>query len=201
MKTSRCRLLELPAEIRESIFEFALLSEKALVSFCLDEYQHSDYQEATQPPLTRVNRQVRRESLPVFYRCNDIILHTDGVKGDATRSWLRCIEHHIPKLHYLSIWVRYCALWGSSTMYSGAICLSLRKVKPDDKWEVDDHCEWVTVTRVPKDIARDGESLVESLRAMLEEDGGHLQEAEVFAEKLKTLREMYVQSKQAPRGR
>ena len=91
----RFRLLDLPQEIRDLIYEFAVTSSKPIVAFRLDEYQRPSYQEAIQPPLTRSNRQIRRESLPIFYDCNDIVLHTEGSKMHDTQRWLYCIEPQI----------------------------------------------------------------------------------------------------------
>src|ERR1700761_2254315 len=88
-RPARSHFLELPAEIRDYIYEFALTSGKPLVAFRLDEYQRDSYEEATQPPLTRVNRQIRDESLPIFYQSNDIVLHNDSSKGGNTRRWLQ----------------------------------------------------------------------------------------------------------------
>lgn len=86
-RKSRLSLLGLPGEIRDLIYELALISEKPTVAFCLDEYQLDGYQEATQPPLTRVNRQIRQESLLIFYEVNKFILRTEEPRAIDTRRW------------------------------------------------------------------------------------------------------------------
>ncbi|KAF2725845.1 hypothetical protein K431DRAFT_54004 [Polychaeton citri CBS 116435] len=112
--TSSFRLLDLPAELRALIFSFALTSPRPLVTFRLDPYQKDSYTEAWPPPsLTFVSKQFREESLPIFYQCNDFVLHTEGLepggngwqrkcdgKAGEARIWLRRMDAATP-----------CELW------------------------------------------------------------------------------------------
>ena len=168
----RSRLLDLPPELRDMIFTFALTSSKPIVSFRLDEYQKQSYQEVIQPPLTKVSRQIRRETLPIFFSCNSIILHTESTKSRDSQRWLQCIEHHIPLLHRISIWVRYVTLTHEPTSGNGAISINLQRRKPEGTWAVMDEWRWITVTRKPSIVHRDAEFLIMQLRRLVAEDEG-----------------------------
>lgn len=194
-KPQPCRLLELPPELRDVIFEYATRSEKPLTAFRLDNFQLHDYEEATQPPLTRTCRQIRNESLPVFYRSNDIVLHTDGSKYDETSAFLRCVAAHIPKMHILSLWVRYVTFTNMRSLASGAICIRLRRPKPIADLQVDDEWQWKTPTRPPPAVASDGKFLIRQLKAMLAEGRSYLETADSLAAALVDLRMEYVKEK------
>jgi hypothetical protein len=185
----------LPQEIRDLIYEFALTSNKPVVAFRLDEYQRPSYQEASQPPLTRSNRQIRRESLPVFYDCNDIVLHTEGSKMHDTQRWLNCIEFRLPMLNRISLWVRYVTLTNEVSPSNGAISISLQRTKPNGVWIVDDAWQWITVTRKPSIAGRDAKFLVGELRRTLEEDAGCVESAEGFVAVMAELKMFYVKEK------
>lgn len=81
----RSRFLELPAELRIAIYEYALFEPCKLgVGGCSDNAASSipkvfgvggdAAKSALQPPLTRVSRQIRLETLALFYRQNRIML-------------------------------------------------------------------------------------------------------------------------------
>lgn len=67
--------LKLPAEIRNKIYYDALVTRT----------QAHWYSSAVQPALTRVNRQIRAEALPIYYREN--IINFD-VKADTPQKWV-----------------------------------------------------------------------------------------------------------------
>lgn len=189
------RLLKLPAELRTAIFEFALRSEKPVVAFRLDQYQRDGYQQATQPPLTSVCRQIRDESLSIFYDCNDIVLHTEGTKASDTLRWLRCIEYHLPKLRQISIWLRYVTLTNDRTAPGGALGLSLQRRTSDWIWHVEDQWNWVTVTKRPAAVQSDANFLIAALRSVLAEDAFCLRSADGIYGMLTDLKSMYVKEK------
>jgi hypothetical protein len=58
---------DLPAELRDEIYVFALHTGK-MISPTLN------VESCIQPPLTRVNRQLRLEALPVFYSVHQVLL-------------------------------------------------------------------------------------------------------------------------------
>lgn len=66
----RCRLLELPAELRIRIFELTLRRDFGLQAY---KYGRTDYI-AAHPPLTSTNTQIRGETLPIFYGKNIICI-------------------------------------------------------------------------------------------------------------------------------
>lgn len=194
-KVPGSRLLELPAEIRDAIFEFALTSEKPVVAFRLDEYQRDSYQEAQQPPLTQVNRQVRRESLPIFYNCNEVVLHTDSSKASDTQRWLRCIEPNLAMLHRMSLWVRYVTLTNDRSPSNGAICISLLRLRGEGLWQVQDEWKWITVTRKPSVADSDARFIKCELMKILAEDPSCLESADGLVGMMADLKMMYVKEK------
>jgi hypothetical protein len=192
------RLFQLPAEIRELIFEHALISPKSLVAFRLeDEYQRADYHEAVQPPLTFVSRQLRRECLPIFYSSNDIVLHTESSKVNETQAWLRCAEKHLPTLRRISILVRYTSLTGyfRGRSASGATRLWLQRAEPGDRWNVSEQWRWTTVTRPPVEVEFDAKFLIKTLKMLLADNGGDFDNSESFGAALVDLRMLYVKEK------
>jgi hypothetical protein len=197
-RSARCpnRLLGLPAELREIIFEHALTSSKQVVAFrLLDDYQREDSREAIQPPLTRVSRQIRAESLPVFYRCNDFVLHADKSRLDESRRWLQYVEPHLQKLHRISILMPYVTLANHRSAASGAIRLRLRKSTTEGCWKTDERWNWNTVTRRPVELESDSKFLQAVLKSLLADYDSRLHTADAFVTVLLELRLMYVQEK------
>jgi hypothetical protein len=188
--------MRLPAELREIIFEHALTSSKQVVAFrLLDDYQREDSEEAIQPPLTRVSRQVRAESLPVFYRCSDFVLHADKSRLDESRQWLQYVEPHLQKLHRISILVPYVTLANHRSAASGAIRLRLQKSKMEGRWKTDERWNWNTVTRRPVELESDAQFLQGVLKGLLADYENQLDTADAFMTVLLELRLMYVQEK------
>lgn len=186
--------LELPAEIRDLIYEHALRSLKPTVTFHLDHFQKDSYQEASQPPLTRVNRQVRRESLKIFYEVNDFILHTEGPKWIDARKWLRCYEAQIPNLLKVSLWIRYVTLTNPKDS-NGAISVQLMRANDKEPWRVSYHWQWITVTRKPQGIESDARFLMEMLSWMVADESHDLSTSEGFISMMADLRLSYIKEK------
>lgn len=191
------RLLNLPQELRDLILSFALTSPKPVVSFRLDDYQKQKYQEATLPPLTRVNRQIRKESLPIFFTCNDIVLHTEKTKSDDTQEWLKCMEktHHLRLLNRVDIWIRYATLTNEASPSHGAIAIRMQRSKAEGRWIVLDEWKWITVTRQPSIVHRDAKFLIQTLRRMLRLDPLFDMSAEGWLGVRSDLRLCYVKEK------
>lgn len=194
LKNSRSGFMNLPQEIRDLIFEFALTSSKPMVSFRLDEYQRQGYEEAVQPPLTRVNRQIRKESLPIFYDCNNIALHTEKSKIDDTQRWLQCIESKLSMLNRISLWIRYVTLTHEVTPSNGAMSITMQRTKPDGIWSVHEWC-WVTVKKMPSIVRRDAEFLIGKLRTMLQDEPSYVASAEGFFGLMSDLKTFYIKEK------
>lgn len=189
------RLLNLPPEIRDLIFEFALTSPKPVVSFRLDEYQRQSYQEAIQPSLTRVNCQIRKESLPIFYNINEIVLHSENSKVNDTRQWLRCIEPKLSLLNRISLWIRYVTLTNDVSPSNGAISIKMQRTKPDGVWIVLDDWQWITVTRKPSVAHRDAKFLIGAVRQMLGDDSSCNESADGFIGLMVDLKMLYIKEK------
>ncbi|CAK3798326.1 Hypothetical predicted protein [Lecanosticta acicola] len=90
----RCRLLELPAELRIAIYEYALGEpfQLGVGGFYSKPntgtpkvFGGDAVNAALQPSLTRVSRQLREESLPLFYRQNRVMLaiHYRKARGEV----------------------------------------------------------------------------------------------------------------------
>ena len=192
---ARFALLELPTEIRDAIFVFALSSSKPVVTFLLDDYQKDSYNEAVQPSLTRVSRQIREDTLPIFYGVNDFIIHSEPPKIGHSKQWLRCIEPNMRLLQRLSFWIRYVTLTNNRSEYNGAICISLQRSKREDVWQVKDGWKWITVVRSPSVLKSDAKFLISELRKMLTEDPNCLQSGEGVVEAITGLQLLYTKEK------
>lgn len=192
---SEAMLLGLPRELRDSIFRLALHSYRPLVAFRLDHYQRESYLEAVQPGLTQTNRQVRQESLPIFYCANTFILHSEEPKMVDTQRWLKCIESRLPSMLHISIWLRYVNLAHDPLDSSGAICVSIRRSKHDEAWRVEESWQWVTVTRRPSSLRSDGLFLVKELQGLLADDSTCMLSAQGISSVLIDLKMLYKKEK------
>lgn len=188
-------ILELPAEIRHMILEFALLSEKPTVTFRLDRYQKDGYREASQPSLTRVNRQVRQESLKIFYETNDFIFHTEGPKWVDARKWLKCYEPYLPSLLKVSFWIRYATLANDPREANGAMSIQMQRSNNKDAWQASNTWKWVTVTRKPQEVEHDAQFLIAKLDELLGSEEHDITTAEGFLGVMADLRLLYIQEK------
>ncbi|KAK5113577.1 hypothetical protein LTR85_010805 [Meristemomyces frigidus] len=194
-QAQRCRLLELPPELRDAIFEFALTSDKTLVTFRLDTYQRDSYTQATQPPLTRVSRQLRHESIPIYYAANDFVLHTEGIKAENARRWLECNERYLLRLRRVSLWVRYASSTNAGSSSQGALSVGMKRDVAAGCWKVDDDWRWITVLRKPAALERDAEFLIQRLRSLLVNESTSYLNAEGFVGLMLELRGQYVKEK------
>ena len=91
MNSTRCRLLELPAELRNTIWTLAV---------SINQHRQVDFR---QPALSRVCRQIRTEALPVFYGTTTFVIdhfHTDHGKW---KQWLKSIAKHAELIRHLKI--------------------------------------------------------------------------------------------------
>ncbi|KAK4508578.1 hypothetical protein PRZ48_002317 [Zasmidium cellare] len=164
----RSRLLDLPTELRLSIFEFALTSPTPTVTFRLDPYQLDTYTPALQPPLTRVSRQLRAEILPIYYESNAFILHSEPPKSHDALAWLRCNEAYLPLLRKLTFWIRYVPARGNGGV--GAFGVSVVRARKGGEWSVDEEgWNWVTVVRRPGDVEGDVKGILGRMGELLGE--------------------------------
>jgi len=75
-----CRFLRLPAELRIMIYEYALQSEANLCPYYPS--TNTCFGRIIEPNSTRVNKQIRSETLPVFYGTSTFILAYIGNLDD-----------------------------------------------------------------------------------------------------------------------
>ncbi|KAF2171982.1 hypothetical protein M409DRAFT_63501 [Zasmidium cellare ATCC 36951] len=189
------RLLTLPAEIRTLIFEFALTSSsKPTVTFRLDPYQLDTYTPAVQPPLTRVSRQLREETLPIYYELTPFILHSEAPKADDALRWLRCNEAYLPLLRRLTFWIRYVPARGSAGV--GAFGVGIGRARKGGEWAVEEEWRWITVVRRPGDVEGDAKVLLGRMGVVLKEGGlGEGAGPEEFVGFMERVRGEYVRGK------
>ena len=81
------RLLDLPAELRDYIYELALTTEDTL-------YICGGTSHELQQALTQTTRQVRHETLPIFYGRNTFVICRYGSEA-ARKRWVMAIESHL----------------------------------------------------------------------------------------------------------
>lgn len=185
------RLLALPPELRDLIFEFALtVSDAPLVTFRLDSYQKESMCEAVQPALTLVNRQVRAETLTIWYGCNRFVLHSEDVRAVAAEKWLLGNLPHMSLLRGLEIWVRYVT--STNERAYGALAIRIRQDGKTGLWEVEEEWGWVTVLRRPMGLENDAAFLRGDLQMML--NGKHQPSPRDWRRMLRDLSEHYEQN-------
>ncbi|KAK3648880.1 hypothetical protein LTR56_003834 [Elasticomyces elasticus] len=101
---AKCRLLELPAELRNHIFELAVTEPQPLqVNYQC--YRGTINTLPKQPALACTNRLIREEVLPVFYHTNTFLIQHKKLKDHQVIFWWRNfankeLRRHITKLHY-----------------------------------------------------------------------------------------------------
>ncbi|SMR45481.1 unnamed protein product [Zymoseptoria tritici ST99CH_1A5] len=179
-------LARLPAEIRTLVFEFTVTAEQ-FMTFRLDTFQREYYVPATQPALTRVSRRVRSESLPLFYECNDFVLHTESPQTLDARKWLEHYKTYLPLLRTVSLWVRHVP--------AGAFQFTIKRTKRHEPWQVDDGWKWITVVRKPPELARDADFVLEKLRELVSTLSENGTGPEEYFGMITQLRKAYVQMK------
>lgn len=194
-KPPQSRLLDLPAELRTYIFELVVTSDKYLVTFRLDKYQQDTHQEATQPALTRVSKQLRRESLLLFYTANTFVLHSEGAKAEEGHKWARCNERYLTEMTSLVIWQRFVTLTNARSESNGALEVSLQRPKAGERWRVGDHWRWVTVTRKPSGVSLDAGFIMGSLRRLVADNPALLDSADDLYSTISDLKNLYVKEK------
>lgn len=94
-------LLTLPMELREEIYQLVLVEPTtALRVVANPSYEHA----AVQPALCRVSRQLRFETLPIFYSTNTFtMMLLDSRNVRIASRWLRLNQAHVPFLRKLQL--------------------------------------------------------------------------------------------------
>ncbi|KAK5720369.1 hypothetical protein LTR17_015086 [Elasticomyces elasticus] len=125
MSNTTSRLLTLPAELRSHIWELALLPKVAGGSSTVHGYaltltkwdedmriRQGEKVQGTQPSITRVNRQLRSETLPMFYNLNTF--EVEHHMRDRANSWFTTQGESAA--HIRSLYVRYDS-WSLETVH------------------------------------------------------------------------------------
>jgi len=143
------RFLDLPPELRDHIYESAVYTGTLYPST----RRESSSNQATQPPITRASRQLRKESLPLFYSTNSFAMHpccvhctcdrpnggscekiTGNVAASAFMKWFESIGYaNIRHIHKITVF------WGPSPSRSYHIVdlvqdLTKRKLVAEERY-------------------------------------------------------------------
>jgi hypothetical protein len=123
MSTSgeRAGLLDLPQELRDQIYGYLMLKQKTHITM-LPHYSCSQsLVSAAQPALCYVNKQIRTETLPIFYSSNLFLAElSDDTDLAVAKNWLAAIgNENLRHLRRLALcgWTRVtfghmiCRLW------------------------------------------------------------------------------------------
>ncbi|KAK3641141.1 hypothetical protein LTR56_006863 [Elasticomyces elasticus] len=106
-----CRLLELSAELRNIIYEFVLLQKDDIVVTPT----------LRSPALLQVSRQIRQETLAMWYESNTFEIAVNDCKTDLLRAWDR--THHALGVKSPSVLdITGIPNWGNLTRWCKAIC-------------------------------------------------------------------------------
>lgn len=136
-------LFKLPAELREAIFKLVVISKDPFCTHRLDERNKSWLQIACPPAITRVSRQIRSESLPLYYSCNRFKIRTEGPKFHEASEWLECIGKHVNALRHLMFDIR-CDRINETTKHG--------------------HFRWLEIIMKPQTLDGEADSLVVHFR-------------------------------------
>jgi hypothetical protein len=120
-QTSPTGLLKLPQELRDQIYGYVMLKQKATVTMLAHYNTFQSPISAAQPALCCVNKQIRTETLPIFYNSNLFFAEVSDADDLAiAKNWLSAIgDENIRHIHRLSLcgWTRVmfghmiCRLW------------------------------------------------------------------------------------------
>ncbi|KAK4919046.1 hypothetical protein LTR49_013217 [Elasticomyces elasticus] len=126
---SRCHLLELPPELRNSIFELTVISPQPLPAQLLQRSLIRILSHGTKlmskvlpeiPEIARTNRRVRDEVLPVFYNSNTFVSNQDELADSrqVMSWWSHFAKGDAPK-HIANI--EYAFKWRNGEQYSRSV--------------------------------------------------------------------------------
>ncbi|KAK5690075.1 hypothetical protein LTR97_012560 [Elasticomyces elasticus] len=173
---SRCHLLELPPELRNSIFELTVISPQPLDTRLLERSLMRILSHGTKlmskvlpevPEIARTNRQIRSEALPIFYNSNTFVIdkHRFADSRKVMLWWSRFARGEAPK-HIANI--EYTFNWRNGGDFSyGMIRIhrnAAREVQLAVHDEAEEACLCHAMGRLRK-VAVAGEGVMEGGRA------------------------------------
>jgi len=98
------KLMELPPEIRNMIYKFAVVQKPTRDSFCVQSLR-IPASDGT-PPLAKTSRQTRKEVLDIYYRCNRFGFVVSNMHFPTFKIWLNSIGLVYSKLiRYIHIYI------------------------------------------------------------------------------------------------
>ena len=109
-----CHLNKLPPELRITIYEYALSKRKTIKFFKRPQIVHKG------PALLVVSKEVRREALPVYFKCNTFIVEAALSKFGGVGRWMERIGERCGRQAFLgfsfyvierSSWNDYSRMW------------------------------------------------------------------------------------------
>ncbi|KAK3653364.1 hypothetical protein LTR56_004568 [Elasticomyces elasticus] len=123
-----CKLLDLSAELRNIIYEFVLLQKDDIVVTPT----------LRSPALLQVSRQIRKETLAMWYESNTFEIAVNDCNADLLHAWDR--KHHALGVKRLAVLdITGIPNWGNLTRWCKAICggecTYLRKDSSDSRLE------------------------------------------------------------------
>ena len=114
-------LFDLPQEIRDQIYEYLVVKEQNTITMLPHYGSFQSPVSAAQPNICCVNKQIRMETLPSFYRSNVFLAElSDSTDLEVATNWLFAIgDRNIRHLRRLALcgWTRVflghmlCRLW------------------------------------------------------------------------------------------
>lgn len=103
-------LLDLPKELRDAIFSHILLKPQNTITMLSNSHCFRSEVSAAQPTISQVSRQLRAETLPVFYGSNRFLAELgDPEDLDTAKNWLGAIgDQNVRFLRHLVLsgWTR-----------------------------------------------------------------------------------------------
>lgn len=102
-KNKHFRFLDLPPELRNRIYSFATVREGPFyIGEVADGYCSDRWESPKQPALLMVSKQIREESLPIFYGENTFVCHPDvmfpGFQHSNIEVFLDTCEPYLPMI-------------------------------------------------------------------------------------------------------
>ena len=139
-KPTRCYLLKLPAEIRNYIIEIVLTSQYP--GILVDVNEGID-----EPGIARTCRQLRTETLSIFYSQNALHLSDLDMGGrwNGAKSWLKVVAKHIPFVQELRfMFCDYHRTWLTVKVKpEGEGCRTTIKIGMDEPGDDGERCKAV----------------------------------------------------------
>lgn len=101
-----CYLLQLPAELRNLIWEYSTIRTESIKFLSMEEgISDEDTETGAPPPLAQTCRQIRSESMDMYYEHNTFRLHTGVLeRNDVNDEWfLRALRPLSRNLRHIDI--------------------------------------------------------------------------------------------------